>query len=184
MPSNNANGFHIEDVERVLSQADAVQAPEPKHRTGPAVAIANTMGRKAIANAQAEFIRDVLTKLIELLYDMDDFGRYWNLAADGRIDKKSIQMPWTPQGQKAWNVTPTHAHVLRYTLIHKLHRSPFVYGSDTMWYIDLDNYPDKENALYWLKRAEIDGDMWNQLIDQWKATQPKKKRKKKPKKNK
>lgn len=178
----NQNGFHVEDTRRILEEAEAVIAPEPKRHI--AHGIAHTMGRAAIANSEAAFIKKVLEKLIKLLYEEDSNGNYWNLSPTGRIDKNNIKMPWTPQGHKEWNVGTTHAQVLRHTLIHQLRRSPFVLGEDTHWYINLTDYPNKDVALNWLDRAQIDGSMWNQLMDQWKKMQPPKKRKKKTKKKK
>ena len=157
------NSYHVGDTEDALNAKNRVINSEPRRRP-VAQRAAEIATRKTIAAAQAEVMREVLAKLISVVYETDENGRLWNITRDGRID--GVLMPWSNRGYKEWGVRRTHAKILRYTMVRR--PSPFSYnGSDSRWYLNLQKYPTADHAYRWLDGINLDADLWNDLIESW-----------------
>lgn len=152
---------YTQQIEKALGDKAAIVAAEPRKRTVLAP-VARTMGRKAMAAAIAEVMREALAKLIAMTYQETSDGRLWNIGYDGRIE--GIVMPWSDAGYKTWGLRRMHARTLQHAMVRR--QGPFVFNrEDTCWYLDLDTYPTMAAALTWLDSVNLNAERWLELMN-------------------
>lgn len=151
----------LQTVERILAQKNDAQPRQTVLKP-----VARVMDRKVISAAVAEVMRDKLAQFIDKVYEETSTGAYWNIGEDGRI-LPPLKPPWTDRGRHEYGVRHTIQRIMQHTM-RRVNNGPFVFGSDTCWYVNLEQYPTADSALNWLERVELDGEMWNVLHDRWK----------------
>lgn len=157
-------------VETALkSKKEIIGATPPKHNK-VLHKVAVNASRKAIAQAHAEVLREILAKFITTVYEVDSRGNPWNVSTYGRIE---IPVPWSRNGATVWGVRRTHAEILRRTLMNSQNsRPPFIFDEiERRWYLAISAYPTRATALQWLDEFNINGDLWNVMYTNWKTSQ-------------
>lgn len=167
------NGFHVHDIESVLSGKEHIVEAEKPRNNKVLRPVAKAASRRVKAQAQAEVMNEVLGLFIESVYERDDDGRFWNVGPYGRIE---LPIPWGDDGRHKWNVKRTMANVIRHamTTYSKKNDCPFIFdGFESRWYLDTENYPTDSHAHKWLRKRGITASMWLKIHDSWKKSRRK-----------
>lgn len=111
-------------------------------------------------------VDEALTKLVALLYEKADDGKFINL--DLLTGKLLVSAPWGSKGWKKWGLRHWEGVVLGRVLQERAKyqepRPLFFYRSDTTnWYADTGFYPSKKFAMEYLQRYPITVEEWRRF---------------------
>lgn len=162
------------NLQEFVTRKDNIIAAALQAGRQRAMSTAHELSRGGSMAAAAELVNEAVTKLIELAYQVDDCG-LCNVDPDtGAFERFPI--PWG-RSYMRYGLRATEAAILRLhvNLLLSTGTPPlWTYDSITRrWGVNLFDYPTRDAALAYWKRAEVSGrdyKMMLQTVQSWRKS--------------
>ncbi|MCB0049838.1 MAG: hypothetical protein M9936_14310 [Caldilinea sp.] len=149
-----------------LERTEAIAAAQPD-RYAPLRKVAQSLTRRGVMAAKVELVNQALATLVDLVFEIDDDGRYANQDIDGRI---LIPLPWGRLGRGAWGLRATEGAALRYIMLQRQHTEPeplFTYDAGgRTWCVNLA-FTSRRMAMSYLRTTPVTLGEWRHA---WEST--------------
>lgn len=155
-----------------LARSEALATVPTPERHTPLRTVAQKLTRRGVMAAKCELANQVLLTLADLVYEIDDDGRWANVDDDGRL---LIPLPWGRLGYRHWGLRRTEANALRWVMLQRSTRGEpwLVYDAGARcWLLNLAYESRRQGLAYW-RQLPVSLGEWRAASDatrsQWAA---------------